>query len=523
MRHVAGTDRNAQLGLSWDWGLKLGRRARVRRLAALIVFGMLLVALIPPTSATPTQRGVSDVWSAAGWQDASTLGTYDPRAFDGSMNSVTGQIGAKAYWDLGFNGKGVDIALIDTGVTAVPGLAIPGKVVDGPDLSFDGSRADLRHRDGFGHGTHLAGIIAGRDSSAPAYPGDKDTQVHFVGVAPGARIVNMRAGDGNGAVDVSQVIAAIDWVVEHRNTDGLNIRVLTLAYGTDSKQSSLVDPLSAAVERAWKAGIVVVVAAGNDGNAAPLRNPATNKYVISVGALDGLRTNGASAQPIPDFTPCAGSRTVDLIAPGGSIVSLRVPGSHADRNAPQARVAERFFLGSGTSQAAAVVAGAAALIVEQRPNATPDEIKNVLVSTSASIRKASQACQGAGVVNMWAARYGSRGLPQTHLKATGVGSLELARGSDHLEMGGIPLVGEKDVFGKTFDSAVWASLGTRWNGGTWNGSEWTGVSWSGLSWSGVSWSGLSWSGVSWSGLSWSGVSWSGVSWSGGTWSGKAWS
>src|SRR5688572_16309304 len=105
---------------------------------------------------------------------------------------------------------------------------------------------ELEHKDTFGHGTHMAGIIAGRDSDAPAriQKGDED---HFLGMAPDARLVSLKLADASGATDVSQVIAGIDWVVQHRNRNGLNIRVLNLSFGTDGVQSYLLDPLTYAV------------------------------------------------------------------------------------------------------------------------------------------------------------------------------------------------------------------------------------------------------------------------------------
>jgi serine protease AprX len=147
------------------------------------------------------------------------------------------------------------VAVIDSGIAPVAGLNGPGQVVNGPDLSFDSQDPDLRHLDGYGHGTHMAGIIAGRDGS------------YFSGVAPGATLINMKVAAADGATDVSQVIAAIDWVVEHRNDPGLNIRVLNLSFGTTAMQSYQLDPLAYAVEVAWRKGIVVVVSAGNDGAA----------------------------------------------------------------------------------------------------------------------------------------------------------------------------------------------------------------------------------------------------------------
>ena len=106
-----------------------------------------------------------------------------------------------------------------------------------------------------------------------------------MGIAPGSRIVNIKVADSNRATDVSQVLAAIDWVVQHRTDNGMNIRVVNLSFGTDGNQSYVLDPLAFAVEQAWRAGIVVVVAAGNDGNGFALRNPASDPYVIAVREL----------------------------------------------------------------------------------------------------------------------------------------------------------------------------------------------------------------------------------------------
>ena len=137
----------------------------------------------------------------------------------------------------------------------VPGLDGEGKLINGADLSFDSQSESSRYLDAYGHGTHMASIIAGNDG----------TKHGFRGVAPGAHIVNVKVGATDGTVDVSQVIAAIDWTVQHRNDPGLNIRVISLSYGTDSLQDYQIDPLTMAVESAWRNGIVVVVSGGNGG------------------------------------------------------------------------------------------------------------------------------------------------------------------------------------------------------------------------------------------------------------------
>jgi serine protease AprX len=403
--------------------------------------------------------------------------------FDASaatMADVGRVVGADRLHRAGIDGSGVGVALVDTGVVAVAGL--PGaRVVNGPDLSFDGQTDHLRHQDTYGHGTHLAGIIAG----APAADGSG-----FGGVAPGATLTSVKVGAAGGIADVGQVIAAIDWVVAHRDDDpDRPIRVLNLAYGTDGTQDYRIDPLTHAVENAWRAGIVVVVAAGNGGRAAPrLANPAYDPYVLAVGAADPHGTTRTGDDTVTDFSSRGdAARRVDLVAPGRSIVSLRDPGSYVDEMYPDARVGARYTKGSGTSQAAAVVSGAVALLLQRRPGLTPDQVKGLLTGTAAHLPHADEAGRGAGGLDVYrASRTVRPTFRQTWAPSTGLGSLEAARGSVHVALDGVALTGEQN--------------------------PWSGLSWSGLSWSGLSWSGLSWSGLSWSGLSWSGLSWSGEVW-----------
>jgi serine protease AprX len=308
----------------------------------------------------------------------------------------------------------------------------------------------------------------------------------------------------------------------------MNIRVLNLAYGTDSIQPYQLDPLSYAIEQAWRAGIVVVVAAGNDGSSALLRNPATNPYVIAVGALDTNDTNITGDDFITGFTNCGTkARTVDVVAPGRSILGLRAPGSLADAEHPEARIDGRLFKGSGTSQASAVVAGSVALMLQQRPELTPDQVKALLVNTADFTANTGSPCGRKKMTDL--REILSTATPsavQTHVRASGLGSLDGARGSSRVVDTGVVLTGERDIFGRPWNGASWstaAAAGASWSGGTWNGSTWSGASWSGASWSGASWSGASWSGASWSGSTWSSKSFSGSTWSGSTWSGSTWS
>jgi serine protease AprX len=465
---------------------------------------------------------------------ASLAASYDPASDVYSMDNTTAFTGAATWWNAGYTGAGVDVALIDTGVSPVEGLTTPGKIVYGPDLSLESQAENLRNLDTMGHGTFMAGLIAGRDSTVSAPFADAPASA-YRGMAPDARIVSLKVGVADGGVDVSQVVAAVDWVVQHCNDNGMHIRVINLSYGTNSTQASTVDPLAYAVEQAWRKGIVVVVAGGNAGfqshmNAAPaLANPANDRYVLAVGSTDTLGTAALSDDTVPAFSPWpkrGATRGVDLVAPGVHMQGLRDPNSYIDVAQPEGLLGDRYFRGSGTSQSAAIVSGAAALVLQKYPDATPDQVKKLLTSTGYQINAKAQAI-GGGELQLAKALVTT--LPtsvQTWPFAVGTGSLERARGSDHLTIEGVVLSGEIDIFGHSFDSAAMAALEAAeisWSGGTWNGNSWSGNSWSGNSWSGNSWSGNSWSGNSWSGNSWSGNSWSGNSWSGNSWSGNSWS
>ena len=515
----------------------------VRPIAVGVAAGVLAVVMTGTVSATGTPPGTAAASPGAVHsppaasrtepdrrvQLAHTLETgagTDPALGPGSTFHIADTVRAKPLWEQGITGAGVDVAVIDSGIVPVDGLSAPGKVVHGPDLSFESGNPEHRHLDGFGHGTHIAGIIAGRDSALPT-PVRTPPHESFVGLAPDARVVSLKVADASGGTDVTQVIAAVDWVVQHGRSGGLNVRVLNLSLGTDGVQASQLDPLSHAVERAWHRGIVVVVSAGNDGHGdAQVDNPALNPYVLAVGGSDSRGTVRRDDDVVAAWSNRGGAaRRPDLVAPGVGIVSLRDPGSRLDREHPQARIGERLFRGSGTSQSAGVVSGAAALLLQQRPHLTPDQVKALLTANARPLPQADPAAQGAGLLDVAAAAQAPTPVvEQAWPRSLGTGSLEQARGSAHVLVGGEELVGERSVFLTTWDSAAWASslAGGLLSGGPWSGGGWTETTWGGPAWSGGAWMGTTWNGTTWSGTTWNGTTWSGTTWSGTTWSGGEW-
>jgi serine protease AprX len=217
-----------------------------------------------------------------------------------------------------------------------------------------------------------------------------------------------------------------------------------------------------------------------------------------------------------------GTRSPDVAAPGTSIVSLRAPGSTVDVDNPSGYVSEDLFKGTGSSQSAAVVSGAAALLLSARPGLTPDQVK-ALINGSAhataikprDVRKSGNGLLRVGVANSTAAPAAT----QTWPAADGTGSLEASRGGRHVTVLGAPWEGARWMGARWMDGS-WD--GARWMDGTWMGARWMGSSWAGARWMGARWMGARWMGSSWAGARWMGDSWTGAQWLEDNWSGARW-
>lgn len=422
----------------------------------------------------------------------------------------------------GPDGAGVTVALLDTGLTRVEDLR--GRVVARVDLTPEHDGLDR-----YGHGSHMAGLIAGDGM---------DANGAWQGVAPRAGIVSVKVAGFNGATDVSAVLAGIQWVVSHRERYG--IRVLNLSYGTDSVQTYRRDPLNFAVERAWSAGILVVVAAGNRGPVAgTIDKPGDDPFVVTVGAANLAGTVNAADDSVAPFSARGptidGVVKPDLVAPGIGMVSLRAPESAVDQAYPEAVVDGSYFKGTGTSQAAAVVSGVAALMFAANPSITPDVAKATLVRTA---RKAlaGRSGAGAGLVNASAAvaaaasgKFTKSPANRNLRRSNGLGTLVASRGTFHawadVDGDGEPelVAGETTVLGETWAAGPWAR--GAWTEATWRSTRWarltaTTPGFDETSWSGPTWGGMGWDAKSWGAKSWSELTWSAKSWSVDVWSSR---
>jgi serine protease AprX len=317
-------------------------------------------------------------------------------------------IGADQAWagsdDIGpTTGRGISVAVIDSGIS-VKHNALKGRVLVTQD--FTGGDGD----DHYGHGTHVAAIIAGQASRSAE---SRD----YGGIAPGAYLLNLRVLGDDGSGNISDVIEAIDWTIAHRRD--YNVRIINLSLGAPVLQPYRDDPLCEAVERAARAGIVVVAAAGNYGRTedgksvyGAITSPANSPHAIAVGAVDTHDTPQRSDDTLASYSSKGPTRydlimKPDLVAPGSHIrsaeavdayLSKTYPARHVSGNGPNA-----VMQLSGTSMAAGFVSGAAALVLDAKGDLSPRGTRVALQLTSTFMPSAGLVGAGAGMINALAA------------------------------------------------------------------------------------------------------------------------
>ncbi len=398
-----------------------------------------------------------------------------------------------AWSQLGVTGRGVGVAVVDSGVYPHPDLA--GRIVAAIDFtSVAPTVSNIPLNDLGGHGTHVAGLIAGDGTRSGGL---------YTGVAPNANIIDVRVVNANGGSNVSIILRGLQWILANRAT--YNIKVVNVSLGATPTGSYKSDLMATAAEILNFAGIAVVVSAGNAGPlAGTITTPATDPYVITVGALDDNGTPLRADDLMATFS--SRGRTLfdnlakpDLVAPGRKMVSLRAPGSTLDALFPDRQVtvlgalSADYYRLSGTSMAAPVVAGTIALMFERNPSLSTAQVKKRLKSSATSLSFGTASDRGAGLVNA----YGAAASVNPD-KEYGTDRVSDAFAKDmKVFIQGQPFVWRDLTYHGGVDSA-----GTSWEGVTWENVRWDAVTWENVMWEGFTWEGVTWEGVTWEGVTW---------------------
>jgi serine protease AprX len=387
-------------------------------------------------------------------------------------NSV---IGATSAWENGLKGKGIAVAVVDSGISyktdfqaSASSLTsrsrILANVTFGDTLRSVTNLSSTSVSDLFGHGTHIAGIIGSNGVSSSG---------SYRGVAPEVNLINLRVADLRGRAFESDMVDSLQWIYD--NHKAYNIRVVNVSMNSATPQSYHTSPLNAALEILWFNGIVVVVSAGNNGGASAtgivpgiMYPPANDPFVITVGATDDKGTAYTWDDFVAPFSAYGftedGFQKPELVAPGAHIINLLASSDCTIAvEHPEAVLKNGFLRLSGTSMSAGVVSGAAALLLQAHPEMNPDQVKWALMNSATPLR---QAGAGAGILNVWAA-------------------IKLLK----------------------WDSA---NIGITASKLLWTGDD--AISWGSVNWGSVNWGSVNWGSVNWGSVNWGSVNWGSVNW-----------
>jgi serine protease AprX len=500
--------------------------------------GQVLVSL-PVTSGVaawlPTGAHLDSRWVVAEQREAKVAGSS--AAPDATTTSTIRQtLGLPAK---GNEGDGVTVAVVDTGIADVPDLA--GRVTDRVDLTGTGAG------DGFGHGTFMAGLIAGSGAASGGA---------YRGVAPAADLIDVKVADASGHTDLVTMLRGLQWVSDHAD----QVQVVSLSLSSGSPLPYQLDPLNQALRALWRQGIMVVVPTGNDGpGAGTVTAPGNDPLLLSVGGLDESGTVAHNDDVVGDWSgrgpTWQGDAKPDLVAPGAHVISLRAPGSAVDTGYPQARVGTAYFRGSGTSMATAVTSAVVADTLAANPKLRPDTIKDLFVGTTYNVAGLSRAAGGgaggldAAAVLKSAGRWrSSQASQQNAADAAAVGKDAAQWAAFNKAM----LDGKADVAAAKWKklspasqdwaarawagldpaarawasndwaARAWAGAGPEWAARAWAAQAWASGSWADADWSARAWADADWAARAWAARAWADADWAARAWAADSWSAQAW-
>ena len=451
-------------------------------------------------------RGASGAMNAA----AITALAHDPRVAaiyedvpvrrrDGTSplgTAYQAEINATAVWQQGGSGRGVTVAVLDSGIAQDADLTRPSNRILTAVNFADQLPAGVQ--DPGGHGTHVAGIIAGNGTNSNG---------EYEGVAPNANLVDVRVLNAQGNGSASSVIAGLQWVVAHARDYG--VRVVNLSFGAPSITDYEHDPIAAAAEIAWLRGLTVIAAAGNAGFN-NVETPGIDPFVITVGGVDDNATANLADDAVPTWTawgtPQNSTSKPDVVAPGRRIVSIRDAGSTLDLQLPDhvvtATNGATYFRLSGTSMATGVVSGLAALLLEAHPTLTPAQVKAILMGTAAPFGQSTgltvpNPAVGRGITDAQAS-IASAAASSANVRLR---LADPAANSVYQLLYGLPLAWKDPAFGGVdWTQQNWANL--IWDDETWDNLIWDSFDWNNLIWDSLGWSDLIWDTATWSDLIW---------------------
>jgi serine protease AprX len=381
--------------------------------------------------------------------DAPMQHSGKPKPAAPTDNFYLDTLGVRQVWDMGLDGTGIGVVIVDSGIST------DGDFNSNP-RAFTFATNSNSATDVYGHGTHVAGIVAGNGS---------DSNGKYKGIAPGVELYSIKIADGDGMAYESDVVAGLQWVYE--NHVAYNIRVVNLSLNTTTEQSYHESPLDAACEILWFNGIVVVASAGNVDPDSPLRlynaSPANDPFIITVGAADEMGTSELRDDDFADYTSFGvtdnGDLKPEIFAPGSNIYSVLSKDSGWGGQHPDRVTADGEYIRlTGTSMSAPMVTGSVALLLQNEPELTPDQVKYRLMNATSR-----EFCEKIG-------RY-TYCLPYMDVYAT-----ITATTTESANQGLYP----SQLLTTGDDPIAWGSVG--WNSVGWNSVGWNSVGWNSTYW-----------------------------------------
>jgi serine protease AprX len=459
-----------------------------------------------PAKAVPNLAGMASVaWVSLDALVESTAKPIKPTAPPEEPlpeNYFLETLGVRQVWDMGYQGEGIGVAVIDSGIFTDRDFTITPKkphIRIKVEKSFNSDTSS----DQYGHGTHVAGIIGGNGGASGGI---------YSGIAPKVDLINLKISNDLGLAYESDTVDAMQWVLDHK--DEFNIRVVNLSIQSTVPQSYHESALDAAAEILWFNGVVVVAAAGNwkqsDIFKAIEAAPGNDPFIITVGATNEKGSSSRTDDSITSFTSkgmtLEGYYKPDLFAPGVDIISVLSYGSDWIFEHPDHVVMDgEYFRLSGTSMAAPMVAGAAALLLQAEPNLTPDQVKYRLIHSAGTVGSSPYLDVYSALTTPTTESANQGIVPHMLLaKMAMIAYWSSQNGEENIDWGAI-----------NWDAVNWNAV--NWNAVNWNAVNWNAVNWNAVNWNAVNWNAVNWNAVNWNAVNWNAVNWNAVSWNAVSW------